>query len=161
MTPTKSYYVDRIVLITPANQFLNPFLKLFYVFDIKLWITLLGFVLFLTILLQAIRSCFPRVNQNNFQEFRTPFLSLLIAIIGGSQHKLPRQNFQRILMGTILTFCLVVRSIYQGGLFNILKKDVVINEIKTIADVNRLRFTFYMGLGIEGKVNDLETSIEK
>lgn len=161
MTPTKSYYVDRIVLITPANQFLNPFLKLFYVFDVKVWFTLLGFYAFLAILMQVLRTCFPRFNQNNFHEFRTPFLSLLIVIIGGSQHKLPRKNFQRISMGTILVFCLVVRSIYQGGLFNILKKDVIINEIKTIADVNRLRYTFFMGLGIEGKVNDLEHSIEK
>lgn len=152
MTQTKSYFIDRIILITPANEYLDPVRKLFYVFDSTLWITLSTTWLIILTFLQIIRLSYPRSYP---REFRNPILSLLIAIVGGSEINLPRRNVHRIMFGSILVFCLIIRSTYQGALFNIIKKDVLINEIKTIRDANLLRLTFFMIPGTESKVKEL------
>lgn len=145
LTPTTSYYTDQFVIIIPGDRLLDPFAKLFYVFDLTLWFTLIAIFAITSISLHIMK---PR-------DYLNPFLSILIVFLGGSDWKLPRKHSLRILITSLLLFCLIVRSIYQGALFNILKQDVVISKIKTIEDINRLHYTFYMTRGIDFKTKDL------
>lgn len=156
LSPTKSYYVDKMIVITPSDRLLDSFLKLFYVFDLALWITLLSIFTLAIVSIQVVKMTCPRFNEMFLKELRTPFLSVLVAFVGGSERTTPKKDFPRILFATFLIFFLVVRSIYQGALFNLLKKDIQVNEIKTIEDVNKLQFTFYIMQSTTAKTSDLK-----
>lgn len=151
LTPTKPYYVDKMIVIIPADRLLDSFLKIFFVFNYKLWLTLFvvfGLASFVIKLLQSKVSA--------LDEIRAPVMSLFVAIIGGSERNLPRKDFPRILVATFLLFCMVVRTVYQGGLFNMLKQDIRINEIKTLQDINKHHYTFFIIESIDVKVKDLQ-----
>lgn len=155
LTPTKSYYVDKMIVIIPTDRLLDPFLKLFHVFHIILWMTLLTIFLSTLVIFQIVKSTFPQFHQKFLSEIRIPYLSLLVAFVGGSEKSLPRKDFPRILLAMFLLFFMVIRTIYQGGLFNILKKDVRINEINSISDINKFHYTFYIINSIDVKTKDL------
>lgn len=148
LSATSTYYVDQFILIIPADSLLDPFLKLFYVFDFALWMTLIIIFMVSSVILYFMQS----------ENIQLNYLSLLIAFVGGSEKKVPKRNFPRILMAMFLLFFLVVRSIYQGALFNVLKRDVFVSKIKTIDDINRLQYTFYMTEGMDVKTKDLNIS---
>lgn len=155
LTATKSYYVDKMIIIIPADRLMDPFLKLFYVFHIVLWITLVTIFISTLVIFQIVKTTFPQFHQKFLSEIRIPYLSLLVAFVGGSEKTLPRKDFPRILLAMFLLFFMVIRTIYQGGLFNILKRDIRINEINSIKDINTFHYTFYIINSIDIKVKDL------
>lgn len=151
LTPTKPYYVDKLIVIIPADKNLDSFLKIFYVFDRILWLTLFTIYALTCFAIKLVHSRFKILN-----EIRNPFLCLLVAVVGGSEKKLPRKNFPRILIATSLLLCMVVRSVYQGGLFNILKEDIRVNQIKTLDDVNKLHYNFIVTQSTENKIKNMQ-----
>lgn len=154
LTPTLSYFIDKMIVIIPADRMLDSFLKLFYAFQFTLWMILVSIFASVILILNLVKYCFPQFNQTALKEIRTPFLSFLITFVGGSEKNLPRKHFPRMLLATFLIFCLVVRSIYQGALFNIMKRDILVNQIKSINDINELKFTFFVMQSIEVKIKD-------
>lgn len=155
LTPTVSYYVDKMIVIIPSDRMLDSFLKLFFVFNSTLWLTLITIFTAAVVLFQFVKFACPSFHQRTLKEISVPYLSLLVAFVGGSERRTPRKHFPRIIMASFLVFCLVVRSIYQGALFNILKKDVLVNKIKTLDDINRFQYTFYVLPSIEVKIKEI------
>jgi hypothetical protein len=72
------------------------------------------------------------------------FLNLWILLLGGSQKKLPKSNFPRFLLAKFLIFTLVIRSLYQGAIFKLLKQDIRTIELNSIDDLIENEFTFYI-----------------
>lgn len=155
LASTKSYYVDRMIIVLPSDEILDPFLKLFYAFDFVLWIILFCIFTTTVVLFWIVQTFLPSFHKNYFQEITVPFLSLLVIFVGGSERKLPKKQLTRIVFASFLIFGKVIRSVYQGALFNIIKKDIVINEIKSIDDINTLQYTFYLAKSIDAKTQDL------
>lgn len=156
LTPTKSYYVDKMIVIIPNDRLLDPFLKLFYVFDLRIWMTLFAVFAVSIAIFRVTKVLFPKFSQLFLNEIRTPFLSLITAFVGGSESRTPKKDFPRILFAMFLLFFMVMRSIYIGGLFNILKKEIRVNQINSIDDINRLHYTFYITQAIDVKIRALE-----
>lgn len=155
LTPTKSYYIDEMIIILPSDRFLDPFLKLFYVFERELWLTLLAVCAITLLVYELVSALFSNFSKTFLSELPIPSLSLLIAFVGGSESKVPKKDFPRILLATFLLFFTVIRTVYQGGLFNILQTDIRVNQIKTIDDINNLHYTFYIVQSIDDKTKDV------
>lgn len=77
-------------------------------------------------------------------DIKTPCLNIANIFFGGSLHKLPVRNFARTLIGLFMIYSLVIRSSYQGALFNFMKGDFreePVNDLKTMVEQD---FTFYV-----------------
>ena len=84
---------------------------------------------------------------------KTPCLNIANIFFGGSLHLLPTRNFARTLIGIFMMYSLVIRSSYQGALFNFMKgefREEPVNDLKTMVDQD---FTFYV---VESSVDSVK-----
>lgn len=145
MSSSYVYYTSYLVWTRPPGRLFTSFEKLFKPFRSYLWSCIL--VLFVLSFL-AIR--YTRNQSEKFQNFilgpgnTSPCLNISNIFFGGSLHRLPSQNFARTLLAIFLIYCLVIRSSYQGALFNFMRssaREKGVNSIQEMADEN---FTFYV-----------------
>ncbi|CAO1398973.1 unnamed protein product [Diamesa hyperborea] len=156
MSSSEFYETDPMVIIIPRGKPFTPLEKLFRPFNTFLWICLI-FTFILGACVISIINC-QSAEIRNFvigRQIKNPFMNFSIALVGGSQHVLPKRNFSRVLLMFFLLFCLVVRSLYVGGLYIFLQSEQRTNEISTLDEINEKGFTVYMHRSIEKILTDL------
>lgn len=151
MSPTYSHYIDKLIVIIPPESLLGSFQKLFCGFDKFVWLSLLVAFVAIFFVYEAVKIVYPKFYQNFLIGNNIKNLNMFNAFLGGSQHKLPTTTFARYLLAMHLIFYLVVRSMYQGALFKVLKSNIYVKGIETLSDINELGYTFYMTEGTELK----------
>ena len=88
------YFIEQLVLMIPPGKSLTSFRKLFRPFQFQVWITL-GFTLLCACLVISL-LLFQSKSVQEFcfgQRVRSPFMNILVAMFGGCQHVLPKNNF--------------------------------------------------------------------
>lgn len=156
MTNTFSYYTSSLCFIHPPGRALSSFEKLVFPFSKVLWFfVLLIFLIAFTVIflikfrIQTIRNfTFGRKNQ-------APNLNLVNIFFGGAiqTRVVPIKNFARTLFMIWIMYCFVIRTAYQGALFNILQSQDNITSVSTIQDMLDQDYKFYMsnvGLNVYG-----------
>ncbi|XP_070509147.1 glutamate receptor ionotropic, NMDA 3B-like [Chironomus tepperi] len=144
LSATSMFASIPIVAVIPPQPFISPFEKFFIPFDITTWILLFAmfFIGYAVILISKLISiALYRIIVGHKVPF--PFTNMLIAFFGGTQVTLPKGNFSRFLLAKFLLFCLVIRSLYQGQLFDIMKKDIYEKTPTTFDDLMAKGYTFY------------------
>jgi hypothetical protein len=113
-----------IFAITPAEKLTN-FEKLLLPFDELTWKLLIGTfcVAFLAIFFANVKSKFFRNLVLGFK-VNSPALNVIGSFFGISQTKVPKRNFSRIILMNFVLFCLVMRTAYQGVLFEMVATDM-------------------------------------
>ncbi len=88
----------------------------------------------------------PRIVHNYVigSNVKGSMLNVCNILLGGAQQVLPQRNFPRFLLAKFLIFAMIMRSLYQGEVFKILKNDVRTVELKTIDEFIEHEFTFYI-----------------
>lgn len=144
LSATSMFASIPIVAVIPPSSQISAFVKLYLPFDFTTWILLLA--TFLTGYAVILTS---KLISNTFYKFivgqkvNFPFTNMLIAFFGGSQSTLPKTNFSRFLLAKFLLFCLVIRGLYQGKLFDIMKKDIFERTPTTFDDLIAKNYIFY------------------
>lgn len=91
-----------------------------------------------------------KLQTKSFQNFifgrlvTHPYLNIWIAILGTTQHKLPSRNFARYLLMIFLLNSLIIRSGYQGKMFDLMQSDMKHSEPQTINQMVERDFEFYV-----------------
>lgn len=154
LTPLRLKYMDSIkshigfpfVLIVPSGAELTPFEKLARPFQQKIWL-LLSLTYFFGFWFIFVIS---RTRNSNLmliifgERQNPPMLNMLDISFGGSMHKLPKKSCPRLLLASFLLFCLVIRNLYQGLLFQFLQSDDRARPVMTIDEMIEKDFYFYM-----------------
>lgn len=138
------FTLPEVFVISPGDK-LSEFEKLLRPFQSSVWILFLA-VLAFAVAVVLILS-FLSTNVRAFVYGRgvgNPLVNLLIAVFGGTQPKLPRRNFPRVLLMNFLIFCLVMRNAYQGALFQYLQADKSHETVNTIDDLVEQKYEFYL-----------------
>lgn len=145
LSATKSFLAVPIVFVVPPPSATTPFQKLIQPFTLLVWILFLALFLIGFIVTFVLRICAPRTAYHFVvgKSVKNPFLNMLIAFFGGTQIKLPRTNFARFLLMKFLLFCLVIRCIYQGKLFLMLRAELHDRQIETISEAIERNMVFY------------------
>jgi len=141
---TTSYAVDTFIIAFPIMQELTSFEKLFYPLAMSTWILLISYISVGYISIFIIKRQSRKIQ--NFvigRNVKYPYFNMLIAILGLSQNRLPMRNFARFLLMNFLILCLVLRTAYQGKLFQVMKASVKHSEPKTISEMERLGYKFH------------------
>ena len=105
-----TYFLDQLVLVIPPGKLLTSFQKLLRPFNFFVWIILCGTILLAFLIITLIQIKSERVKEFCFGKgVKNPYMNVIIAIFGGSQHSVPKRNFARSLLMMFLLFCLVIR----------------------------------------------------
>ncbi|CAG9809741.1 unnamed protein product [Chironomus riparius] len=139
-----TYFTDKIVMAFPPIPELTSFEKLFYPLSLTIWI-LLGLYLWVGISTIFIIKKKSKVVQNFVigENVNYPYFNMLIGILGLQQNRLPGNNFARFLLMNFLILCLVMRTVYQGKLFQILQANMKHSEPQTLAEMQQLGYKFH------------------
>lgn len=141
---TTTYFSDKIVMIFPPIPELTSFEKLFYPLAVTTWM-LLGLYLLAGVLTIFVIMIQSKKIQNFVigENVNYPNYNMLAGILGLSQNRLPSNNFARFLLMNFLILCLVIRTVYQGKLFQILQANVKHPEPQTLAEMEQLGYKFH------------------
>jgi hypothetical protein len=124
-----------VLAITPTMLFTN-WEKLFLPFDLQIWIflilTFLGSFLIIFIINQM-----PKIIQDLIYGVgvQTPAFNIVGTFFGMGQMKLPENSFGRIILMCFIIFNLIIRTAYQGVMFDMMTKDMYRLEPKTVQDL--------------------------
>lgn len=80
------------------------------------------------------------VGRNN----QTPFLNMVNIFFGGSIVRLPTRNFARTMFCIWILACTVIRSAYQGAIFDFIKKAKSVAPLDTVSQLVQHDYTLYM-----------------
>lgn len=146
------------VVIPPARLF-TPLEKLLIPFEPKVWVAL-SIVLLIAILIIALAEFKVKKLKTLIvgNEIKAPVMEMLNALFGGSSHSLPRKHFPRILLMIFLLFCLVMRTVFQSGLFKYMQSDKTAREITSIGQLIDEEFKVYSYPALEPLLKDIKLS---
>lgn len=145
MDPSNPYIFVPFVLMIPSSRNYTSFEKLFLPFSPSLWIAV---VLIFSISIIAIIGI--KISSRKLRDLvigpknRGPFLNMTNALFGGSLEILPKRNFARFLLMVLILYTLIMRTVYQGALFNNMQSEDRTTPISTVTELMRNEFNFYM-----------------
>ncbi|CRK90896.1 CLUMA_CG004585, isoform A [Clunio marinus] len=153
-TETKSYFIsfssiitfDSVLVVIPPGAPFSAFEKLIRPFDKSIWICLmiilsLGFFIVIAVAPKS-RSLMRRIIIG--KEMKMPTMNIIVALVGGSQHILPKRSTPRMLLMSFLLFCLVIRTLYTASLFKFLQSDNNKPTLSSIKEVIDKEFVVYV-----------------
>lgn len=138
-------HFDEIFIVIPKGEDLDSYERIVLPFDDETWICL-------TITFAAAFAAIFVVKfmNNHVQDFvlgretLTPGLNVLRVFFGISQIKCPEKNCPRFLVMSFILFCLVIRTGYQGKMFEFLQKDLKKPTFDSVDELIDKKFTFHM-----------------
>uniref|UniRef100_A0A182LSF4 Uncharacterized protein n=1 Tax=Anopheles culicifacies TaxID=139723 RepID=A0A182LSF4_9DIPT len=145
MKCSRSYYTVRMIFAVPAGREYTPFEKLFRPFSRSTWMLVTAYLLIALCVICTIR-CSGRPYLRDFvfgRGISTPILNLLNVLFGGALQQLPARNFARTLLFLWMYYCLVVRTSYQGSLFEYLQEHKNFGPLQTVDAMVDENYRFY------------------
>lgn len=140
-----AYSFENLILVIPPGREYESYEKIILPLSKTTWIYLLAVLGTGIFVILIIKKCPTEVKHFVFgTKVRNPYFNLLINLIGGVQHKLPRRNFARFILTNFVIFSLVIRTVYLGSYFNVLHSHKGHPEIQSIDEMLRKKFTMVM-----------------
>lgn len=132
-------------LAVPPSEKYSEYEKLLMPFDFFTWALIAS--TFVTTFTTILILYFVKRSLRDFiigSNVRTPTLNVLQIFFGISQVTLPRRNFARFLTVSFVLFCMVIRTAWQGKMYEFMQKDISKPEIQTVEEMIEKGYTFYM-----------------
>jgi len=142
---------DYMIYVIPPIEKDLTLRKLIEPFDDSLWFLLLVLVS-CSLAIGGLLEMRKLRKVRNFiigREIRHPFLNFLNITIGASQDELPSRNFARYILTMFILFFLIIRTLYLGGLFNVLQLPASLKDFDSIEEMAASDFKFYIIAGLE------------
>lgn len=159
---TTPFLEEKVSFVLTEPETYSSYEKLLLPFDTLTWIFTLtvflcAFVVIIVINLTStsLQDLFYGENVN------TPALNVVGIYFGASQSKLPFKSFPRIILLTFTLFCLVLRTAYQGVLFEMVAGDIRKPLPKTIDDLYEMNYTISVGTDLEDSVNETVSRVRR
>lgn len=132
---TDSYMSEKLVFVVKYGEELSSFEKLLYPLKITAWVSILSFLILVTIIIIVIKKQAILIQNFVFGvNVNSPYLNLVTGLLGQNLSRLPKRNFARFLLMNFLLFALVLRTVYQGKMFEIMKSNIKHSEPNSISD---------------------------
>jgi hypothetical protein len=142
---TTTYFYEKVVMVFPMEPELSSFRKMFYPLAIDSWIMLVSYLAVGVLSIFFINFLSRKIQ--NFvigEHVKYPYMNMLIGIVGQAQNKIPSTNFARFLLMNFLLFSLVIRTAYQGKLYQVMKSEIKFSEPKSINEMSERGYKFFV-----------------
>lgn len=145
LTATRIIYTDTLVLVIPPPFLIDPLKAIFLPFSLIFWISI-GMIVFVAFCIVITLAFTPQIFHDYVigNNIKGSTLNVWNVLLGGGQKRLPNSNLPRFLLSNYIIFTLIIRTLYQGKIFDILKNDQWNTDVKTIDGFIEHEFTFYM-----------------
>lgn len=145
MSATRIVYTDTLVLVTPPPFLIDPMKAILLPFTFTSWM-FIGMVVLIAFGIIITLKFTPKIFHDYVigDNLKGSVLNIWNVLLGGGQSVLPNRNFPRFLLLSYIIFTLIIRTLYQVKIFDILKNDQWNVDLKTIDDFIEHDFTFYM-----------------
>lgn len=129
--------------LIPFTELYSPLEKLLLPFDDQVWYWFLSFMAVGLVVIFVVNRLSMKVQAFVFGDgVTTPTLNVFRAFFGVGQMILPRLNFARYILMMFIMYCLVIRTAYQGMMFEFLQKEMRKPEHPTVENLIEKNFTF-------------------
>lgn len=146
---------DDLMAVPPPENY-DAYEKLVLPFDEVTWFWIFVTFSFLFSTIVVLRFAKPAIQDFVFgPKIDTPALNVLAAFFGISQIKTPNRNFARFMLILVIIYSLIIRTAYQGKMFEFLQKEMLKPQVKSISDMIDQNYTFYVAKGFT-KIFDKE-----
>ncbi|KAG5667183.1 hypothetical protein PVAND_015178 [Polypedilum vanderplanki] len=157
-----------IGLMVTRGEAYNDYEKLLLPFDLTTWILLLitfGFGFFVIFIINQMSI---KIQEKVYgRNIKTPSLNIISTFFGIAQLKLPKTNFARFILVMFIMFCLIIRTAYQGVIFDFMNSDMRKPHATTIEEVFEKNYkvlssTSHVGIIFHQSISDFNQEwIEK
>lgn len=158
---TTQYISDDIIFVIPVRAELSSVEKLIYPLDRETWILLIicfaiGFFVILIVSFQS-----DAVQDFVFGENeRHPFLNMVNTFLGGNQTRMPTRNFARFILLIFLAFSMIIRTAYQGAMYQFMNSDKKHKEPQSVEELIELNYNFHV-LAVSMELFEHFTGLQK
>ncbi|KAG4073031.1 hypothetical protein HA402_009450 [Bradysia odoriphaga] len=153
LSATRHVFSDKIILVVPPPFLIDPMKKIFLPFTLASWISIGMVALVACCIVKLLKFTPPIIHDYVIgSNVKGSVLNICNIFLGGAQQTLPRGNFPRFLLANFLIFTLIIRTLYQGEIFKLLKRDVRTVQLNTIEDYVEHKFTFYIFQAFVGRL---------
>ncbi|XP_055845044.1 uncharacterized protein LOC129911316 [Episyrphus balteatus] len=124
VSPTIAYHTSIFIFVVRGKSILSSLGRLAKPFTINLWVLVAGFLLFTMLFTSVLKVMKLKVYQFVFgKENHSPVTNFFALFLGYGVSQTPRRNFARYIFVLLLFLTLVLRSAYQGSLYDAFRKD--------------------------------------
>lgn len=145
LSETKAFAIIPLVLVVPPGEEYGEIEKFTRPFNIKVWLSIFLLFSIAGVITMIIKNSSSKVY--NFvvgRGVKTPFHNVVAVTFGAPQHKLPGRNFARFILMSFILYCLILRSAYQGGVYNFMKSNERKPPIASLNEMMDKNVKFYM-----------------
>lgn len=144
ISSTEEYFMVPLGFVIPSGREIEPIEKLLIPFTPTVWICIL-IVMFTAVLIVTFVVYRAKLWRDFIigRDVKDPFMGILVALFGGSSNALPRRNFPRYLLMMFLLYCLVMRTLYQSGLFKFMQSNKKGSDVSSINEMIQEKYTIY------------------
>ncbi|ETN63966.1 hypothetical protein AND_004303 [Anopheles darlingi] len=159
-----SYYAIRMMVAVSPGRAYTPFEKLFLPFAPRTWVAALFMLAGATVFIAGLEWC--RVSRAWLaflygRRVRAPLLNLLNVYFGGPVPRDPGQTFARTILMHWILYSFVMRSVYQGLLYDYLQARRNYSHPRTLAALLNRDFRFLSMNGTASYLQPLRGILER
>lgn len=138
-------FFETLKFVIPPGRPYTQIENLTRAFDITVWYMILCVFLLtaLGVLILSGRSKNVKIYAFGIG-YRNAFMDFLGTVFGVTGTSMPDLNIPRIIIIKFVIFCFVIRTVYQGSLFNFLQSNGKLKPAQSIDDMINRGYTFYM-----------------
>jgi hypothetical protein len=144
---TSSYISENSIFVVPHGSDFTALEKMIYPFDYQSWIAIISFLVIGNLVIFIIQRQSTSIQDFVFgREIRGNSLKLLSVFLGVSLRRLPGRNFARYLLMMFIIYSLIIRTLYQGSYYQLLKTQTRHGEIQSIDELMSRDLEIYVVL---------------
>lgn len=151
-------FFEFLKFVVPPGKYFTQVENFGRVFDSMTWALI--FIVFLLVggTVLIINFCSKKVKIYAFGvRYGNAFMDYLATIFGSALSTSPNMNLPRLILVKFVIFCFIIRTIYQGSLYNFLQSGTKANAVQSIEEMISKGFTFFM---LRGYANYLDLSAQ-
>lgn len=140
---TTAYIQDDIVSVIPPRNELSAVEKLIYPLNFLTWVMLAVSLGIGSLVISFVSLQTKSIQIFVFGEYeKYPLFTMFGLLIGRPQYRNPTKNFARFILLNFLAFTMIIRTAYEGAMYQFMQSDKKYKEPKTIEDLVDLDYKF-------------------
>lgn len=155
ITQPYMFYND-YVLIPPGENY-SGYEKMLLPFEEEVWAVIV--FIFATAFSAIFIINLMRLGVRTFfygRRVTSPALNVAMIFFGISQTLLPRRSFARFLLMLFVLYSLIIRTAYQGKMFEFMQQYMTKSEVQTINEMIDNNYTLFMLKGLPSVYKDMD-----
>lgn len=147
-------FFEFLKFVVPPGKYYTQIENFARVFDTLTWALIFSVLLLIGSAVLILSFLSRKLKIYAFGDrYSNAFMDYLATIFGSTLSSLPDMNMPRLIIVEFLLFCFLIRTLYQGSLYNFLQSGAQAEPVQSIDEMISKGFTFFMLKGYGNFIN--------